>query len=243
MLRIAIFIFLVAVGSTWRFALAEEISVFNFSQHSIEKDPQLIWQPVVFAKKENSTKYVFVRDGDSTVLKAIADNSISGLGRQIAIEPAKFPTLRWKWRIAETNLRSDIRSKSGDDFPARVYVLFNINEDELSFLNRAKLKLARYIYGNQVPGAALCYVWSHKELKNTQSWNAFTDRVRMIVLRSGTDNVGIWAQEERNILSDFEKAFGMPAPEISGVVLSSDSDNTNALSIAWYGDITLHSAN
>jgi len=243
MLRIAIFIFLVSVGSTWRFALAEEISVFNFSQHSIEKDPQLIWHPVVFAKKENSTKYVLVRDGDSTVLKAIADNSISGLGRQLAIEPAKFPTLRWKWRIAETNLRSDIRSKSGDDFPARVYVLFNINEDELSFLDRAKLKLARYIYGDQVPGAAICYVWSHNEQKNAQSWNAFTDRVRMIVLRSSADNVGVWAQEERNIPSDFKKAFGIPVPEISGIILSSDSDNTDALSIAWYGDVTLHGPN
>ncbi len=243
MLRIAIFIFLVSLGSTCRLALAEEISVFNFSQHSIEKDPRLIWQPVVFAKKENSTRYVLVRDGDTTVLKATADNSISGLGRQLAIEPAKFPILRWKWRVAKTNERSDIRSKSGDDFPARVYVLFNINEDELSFLDRAKLKLARYIFGDQVPSAALCYVWSHKEQKNTQSWNAFTDRVRMIVLRSSADNAGLWAQEERNILSDFEKAFEMPAPQISGIVLSSDSDNTNAVSIAWYGDVTLQGEN
>jgi hypothetical protein len=243
MLRVVIFIFLISVGSNWRFALAEEISVFDFSRRGIGDDPQLIWQPVVFEKKKNSTRYVLVRDGESTVLKAIADNSISGLGSQLAIEPATFPILRWKWRIAETNSRSNISSKSGDDFPARVYVLFNFNEDELSFLDRAKLKLARYIYGDQVPSAALCYVWSHKEQKNTQSWNAFTDRVRMIVLRSRTDNVGMWTQEERNILSDFENAFRMPAPEISGVVLSSDSDNTNASSTAWYGDITLHSAN
>ena len=243
MLRIAIFIFLVSVDSTWRLALAEEISVFDFSKRSIKGDPQLIWQPVVFAKKKNSTRYMLVKDGDNTVLKAVADSSISGLGRQLVIEPTKFPILRWEWRIAETNSRSDIRSKSGDDFPARVYVLFNINEDELSFLDRAKLKLARYIYGDQVPSAALCYVWSHKEQENTQSWNAFTDRVRMIVLRSGTDNTGVWTQEERNILSDFEKAFGMPAPEISGIVLSSDSDNTNALSMAWYGDVTLHGEN
>ena len=243
MLRIALFIFLVSVDSTWRLALAEEISVFDFSKRSVKGDPQLIWQPVVFAKNKNSTSYMLVRDGDNTVLKAVADSSISGLARKLVIEPTKFPILRWKWRIAKTNERSDIRSKSGDDFPARVYVLFNINEDELSFLDRAKLKLARYIYGDQVPSAALCYVWSHKEQENTQSWNAFTDRVRMIVLRSGTDNTGVWAQEERNILSDFEKAFGMPAPEISGIVLSSDSDNTNALSMAWYGDVTLHGEN
>jgi len=35
----------------------------------------------------------------------------------------------------------------------------------------------------------------------------------------------------------------MPAPQISGIVLSSDSDNTNAVSIAWYGDVTLQGEN
>lgn len=131
------------------------------------------------------------------------------------------------------------RERSGDDFAARVYVTFRYDPKRADALTRAKYALAKRLHGAYPPHGGLAYVWSSSE-KTQASWpNPFTERVRMIALRSGTADAGAWHGEERNILADYRAAFGEDPPPLEGVALMTDTDQTGAAATAWYADVTL----
>ena len=67
--------------------------------------------------------------------------------------------------------------------------------------------------------------------------NAYTDRVQMIVVRSGNAAANQWVSEERNVLEDYRRAFGEEPPLVSGVAIMTDTDDTGGKAVAWYGDI------
>lgn len=81
-------------------------------------------------------------------------------------------------------------TRQGDDYAARVYLAFSLPAEAMSFATRAKLRLARGIYGDHVPDAALNYVWDNRYPIGTQRSNAYTEHARMIVLRSGPRYAG-----------------------------------------------------
>ena len=51
--------------------------------------------------------------------------------------------LGWRWRIDRVIEQSDIATKQGDDFAARLYVFFDYPIERLSLVERTKLNLAR----------------------------------------------------------------------------------------------------
>ena len=60
--------------------------------------------------------------------------------------------------------------------------------------------------------------------------------VRSIVVESGTDRIGGWITERRNVIQDFLNAFGYrPAERIHAVVLFTDNDQTQEPVEAYYG--------
>jgi hypothetical protein len=67
--------------------------------------------------------------------------------------------------------------------------------------------------------------------------NAFSDRVAMFVVRSGTDDLNTWLNERRNVYADYKRAFGKAPPMISGIAIMSISDNTGESATAYFGDI------
>jgi hypothetical protein len=200
------------------------------------------WEPFSFARHPRHTNYRLVATEGVTVLRAEADASVSALLREFPADPRTHPVMRWRWKVENLVAKGDIRRKEGDDYPARIYVLFDYDPDRLSLADRAKILLARVIHGAQVPAAALCYVWDNKAVPGTILPNAYTDRVRMVVVRSGAPELGRWVEEERNLARDFRAAFGEDPPMISGIVVAADTDNTGERTVAWFGDITLHPA-
>ncbi|UCH49925.1 MAG: DUF3047 domain-containing protein [Betaproteobacteria bacterium] len=195
------------------------------------------WELITISRIPRHTQYTLTDVDGSTVLQAEAKASMSSLAREIDVDPNATPWLQWRWKIAQLNGQSDLYSKQGDDFPARVYVLFDYDIMLLPFFERIIMRIARAIYGDRLPLAALCYVWAPEDLPDTTAWNAYTNRVRMVVATSGADEVGQWVAVERNVRSDYMMAFGEPVPRITGIALATDTDNTGERSLAWYGDI------
>ena len=66
--------------------------------------------------------------------------------------------------------------------------------------------------------------------------NAYTDRTRMIVLRSGAGDAGGWVMERRDVAEDFERAFGALPAQLSGIALASDTDNTGESARAGFAE-------
>jgi hypothetical protein len=116
-------------------------------------------------------------------------------------------------------------------------VTFDVPVESLPAGERFRIGAARMLYGPGVPVAALCYVWDTKAPAGTFAANAYTDRVRIVVVDSGAGNAGRWVPHQRNVLEDFRKAFGGEPPAIDGVIVSTDTDNTGETAEAFYGDI------
>jgi hypothetical protein len=195
------------------------------------------WQPFNPSAKAKPTRYALVRDGDAMVVRADADASMSGLVHPLRIDLAETPLIQWRWRIERPLKTADMTTKAGDDYAARLYVLFDYDVARLSFLTRTKLKLAKTLYGVEVPAAALNYVWDNRQPVGSIQANAYTDRARMVVVESGADKAGLWVTETRDLAADFRAAFGEEAPLVTGVAIATDTDNTGERVTAWYGDI------
>lgn len=180
---------------------------------------------------------VVARDGG--VVEAVASGSVASLIHAVDVDPGDAPVLGWRWRIADAVEGSDLRTKSGDDFPARVYVLFDYDLRLLSFADRWRLRLARLVYGKSVPAAALCYVHARDAEIGTIAPNPYSARVRTIVVDSGTVRTGAWVGFSRDVAADFEAAFAEPAPRIVGIAIAIDTDDTGETARAYFGDIVL----
>lgn len=191
----------------------------------------------VFESKVRPTEYVLVEEAGRTVLRARAQGSASGIIRELGIDLRRHPVLAWRWKVLRTLERSDLATRAGDDFPARLYVTFDVDIESLSAAERLRIGAARMLYGADVPVAALCYVWDTKAAPGTFAPSAYTDRVRMIVVDSGTRNLGRWMRYERNVPDDYRKAFGGEAPPIRATIVSTDTDNTGETAETYYGDV------
>ena len=130
-----------------------------------------------------------------------------------------------------------MKTKAGDDYAARIYVLFDYDAGRLSLIDRLKMQLAQSLHGAQIPTAALNYVWDNRYPVGTIQPNAYTDRARLVVVESGSANAGQWVTETRDVAQDFRAAFGEDPPDVIGIALATDTDNTGETATAWYGDI------
>lgn len=195
------------------------------------------WMPLTFPNIHRHTHYALVSDGGRLVVRAQSQASASGLVAPVRIDPHAYPIVRWRWKIANLIPRADLHRKAGDDYPARLYVSFRGKRGELSFLDKVQIAVYRKLYGRDPPTAAINYVWDGKAPAGTVAPNAYTNRVRMIVVRSGARGVGRWVQEQRNLLADYRAAFGRDAPPVVSVAIMTDTDNTGAAARAWYGDV------
>ena len=194
------------------------------------------WKPLVFKKVPQNTIYTLVKDSGVVVVKAVSAATASGLTKEVKIDPKEYPIVRWRWKVENLLKAGDVTKKEGDDYPARLYITFEYDPDKVSFGRKAKYKAGRLIFGD-IPIAALNYIWDAKAPQGLLIDNAFTDFARMIVVRSGSQGVGTWMEEERNIYEDYQKAFGGEPPMINGVAIMTDTDNTKESAVAYYGDI------
>ncbi len=213
------------------------IDVGKFSTERIENKTPSHWKPLTFKNIERHTTYTLVKDGEDTVLKAVSEASASGLTREIKIDPKQYPILLWRWKVENILEKGDVRKKQGDDYPARIYITFEYDPSQSSLFEKAKFDLARLLYGQYPPIAAINYIWESNSPIGTIVPNPYTDRVMMIVVESGITKLNQWIHEERNLYEDFKKAFGREPPMISGVAIMTDTDNTGERAIAYYGDI------
>lgn len=198
------------------------------------------WAPLAVAGIKNRTQYTVVDDGGTTVVRAESRAAASGLSRPLRVNPAEFPWLRWRWKIDRLIANADIQTREGDDFPVRMYVMFDYPLEKLSFIERNKLRLARALFDPDLPAATLCYVWDGKAAVETIAPSAYSDRVRLIVVASGAARLGRWVDFERNVAADFRAAFGEAAPPIRAIAIATDTDNTGAYATAYYGDISFY---
>lgn len=198
------------------------------------------WHVQRVPRAQPSELRIVLEDG-IPVLRAHASNAAGAATHALRHVP-EGAILSWRWKVDRVVAAADMDTRQADDFAARVYVFFDVPVEALPLAQRVKVALARLLYGNVLPTAALCYVWDNRHAPGTARWSPYTDRVRIVVLENASQ-AGTWKDERRDLEADFRAAFGArwggPLPAITGVAVGNDTDQTHESVTAWFGDVRL----
>ena len=184
-----------------------------------------------------------VRDDElgATVLEGSANAAAGALIYRFDADARINSILRFRWKPSNLIASSDPRSKSGDDYVARIYVTFAYDPERTTIREKAENTVAHMLYGETPPHAALSYVFTHKAALGTLITSPYTQRVKKIVVDADPASIGKWKSFTRDIYDDYKRAFGEEPTRISGVAIMVDTDNTGETTSARFADITLSS--
>jgi hypothetical protein len=173
-----------------------------------------VWKEKVFRGR---TSYELVQINGGHAVKAESRTSASALYHEIDLVLTDYPVLTWSWKIEGVLQRGDGRKKEGDDYAARLYVVFP------SWLFW-KTKTISYVWANKIPVGEVLE-------------SPYTANAAIIPLRSGNEKAGQWVREKRNVLEDFRQYFKEDPPPCKAIAIMTDTDNTGESATAWYGPI------
>ena len=173
------------------------------------------------------------------MLHARAEGASSGLMQQVQADPMQQPWLEWQWKISKLVTTADNTQRATEDSPVRIILGFDGDKDNLPFADQILFETAKIVTGYDFPYATLMYIWENKAPVGTVIRSTHSSRIRMMVAEQGSEGVGKWRNFTRNIVDDYEKAFGEKPGKLIGVGVLTDTDNTGETVEAWYGDIRL----
>ena len=194
-------------------AYAETINVFDFTEEELST---LKVRKVRGA--EAKTKYTLGNNENGKYIKAEANNSASGLGKELKINLKKTPFLNITWKVEKDLTGIVENSKKGHDYAARVFVVKKTGATPLS--NRA-----------------MNYVFSSNNDINTHHPSPFTKKSIDYVLSTTKEDLNEWVTVKVNVRDHFKKFHDLDLDEINGVAIMSDTDNSKLNSIAYYQNI------
>ena len=201
------FLFLVDVS------FANEIKVFDFTSTELA---ELEVRKVRGAK--NKTMYSIGTNESGNFLKAVADNSASGLGKEIKIDLNETPFINITWKVEKDLSGIKENTKKGHDFAARVFVIKKTGATLLS--NRA-----------------INYVFSSNNNVGLNFPSPYTKKSIDNVLASTKDNLNEWITVKANVKDDFKRFHNLEVNELDGLAIMSDTDNSKMKSIAYFQNI------
>jgi hypothetical protein len=182
-----------------------------------------VWSEAAFGSK---TEYSRVEISGVAAIRAVGQNSASGLHREVRYRPEEHPWLEWSWRVDKLQQQADIRDVKREDFGAAIFVIFG----------RPSL------FHRNVP--TLSYVWTNARVDagDVVVNPHHRGTSRSIVLRAGGERLGRWQRERRNVLEDYRRAFGADPPEtVEMIALWTDNDQTGDPVEAYYGRMVARS--
>lgn len=174
------------------------------------------WQEKIFVGRTN---YSAGQVAGIPCIRATSNAGASGLYYSISYLPQEYPYLSWSWEIERVLQNGDARKKSGDDYAARLYVVF----PSLLFWNTRVLN----------------YIWANKLPRDQAIASPYTKNSTMIAVETGNQKAGTWVTETRNIVEDYRRAFGEEPSRIGTVAIMTDTDNTRESTSACYGAIKI----
>lgn len=164
------------------------------------------------------TRYTVEKSDGRSVVRAESNGTASGYYHKLELSAKEFPHISWSWKISKSVAVENPYLKSGDDYAARIYIVFP----------------GRFFWQKR----AITYVWSDKLPAGKVMSSPYTDRIAVIVVKSGNSHAGSWHHEGRNYVDDYRKYFHQEPENPEAVAFMTDTDNTGSHALAWYGDIS-----
>jgi hypothetical protein len=196
------------------------------------------WQAVPLPGKAQTQYRSAVKEGRPAI-SALAEGSASMWRKRLAVEPQALGQLRFSWWVEDLIAEASVGNTEAEDSPARIVLAFDGDRSTLSARNRTLFELAQALTGEVPPFATLMYVYDAKLPVGTVVVNHRTDRIRKIVVDSGSTGLRQWRDHARDVAEDFRRAYGEAPGALLAIGLMTDADNSRSRAKAWYGEVAL----
>ena len=193
--------------------LSKEIQVFEFTEKELS-----ILKVRKIRGADAKTKYSVGSNENGKFLRAEAEKSASGLGKEIKIDLNNTPFLNITWKVEKDISGINERTKKGHDYAARVFVVKKTGATPLS--NRA-----------------MNYVFSSNEDVDVFHPSPYPKKSIDYVLATTKEHLNEWVTVKVNVKDHFKKFHDLDLNEINGVAIMADTDNSKLSSVAYYQNI------
>ena len=141
------------------------------------------------------------------------------LYRDVVVDVERAPMLSWSWKAVRLPSRGDVRHGPTDDQAAQLYVVFP--------------RWPAATLNSDVVG----YVWDTTAPVGSVVTSAKAPNVKIIVVESGTAQVGSWVHYQRNVHDDYVTLFKTRPPRVGMVAFMTDANDTSSAAEAWMGEV------
>ena len=139
------------------------------------------WKPFFFPKIKKHSTYTIETNGQSHILKAESSGSASAIVYKDSFNVYEHPRVKWRWKVGNVYKKGDARTKEGDDYPIRVYIMFEYDPEQAGAFEKMKYGIARSIYGEYPPHSSLSYVWANKDEPGRFLASPYTNKAMMVL--------------------------------------------------------------
>jgi DUF3047 family protein len=160
-----------------------------------------------------------VLDDGRVAVDLQSDRASFALYRDVVLDPKRYPRLRWSWKAVRLPTDGDARYRATDDEVVQIYIVF-----------------PRWP-APRVNSEVLGYIWDTRAPVGTAVTSPQASNVRSIVVESGSQRLGFWVQEERDVYADFVALFGREPGRAGKVAIMTDSNDTLGQGEALVGDL------
>lgn len=217
---------------------AEAIAHTAWGRASLAQGDGKPWQHLPLPGKR-ATQFDAAQVEGRAAMAVTADMSASMVRKQVYVPAHQLGRLAFSWKVPALIPGADLAARDADDAPVRLVLAFEGDRARFSPKNAMLSELARAMTGEEMPYATLMYVWCNTRAPDSVVHNPRTDRIRKIVVESGSAALGQWRDYERDVRADFVRAFGEEPGALVAVGIMTDSDNTGTRVQAWYGPLHL----
>ena len=177
------------------------------------------WTGETFGRRA-AYDFTIEQDASKRFLHLMSDNEHSTIAKEITgkVNLKETPILEWTWKATILPRGGDLRRKETTDMAAQIYVVWP------RFPALLRSRIIGYVWDATTPAATI--VKSQK-----------TGTVTFVVMRSGSEDLGKWLTERRNVAEDYAKIFGEVPDDPRVITLSIDSNDTHSTAESFIGPI------
>jgi len=161
------------------------VTVAGFDSAKMQKGVPVGW---LLDKKKGTPYMKLERGSEIYCLHMYSNGSSFGVKRGIKVDIKEYPYLNWRWKVARLPNGGDVRKTGKDDQALQLYVAFT----PTGFPETLFTPVLGYIWDNEAPKG-----WTGR---STQIGGG---KLRYVVVRNNTDQLGQWYTEKRNVYDDY----------------------------------------
>ena len=200
------------------------------------------WELITYFRTAKN-KMSLTKEGKRTVLRVKSLRSASAILKRPEVDLKAFPVLVWCWKVNRVIGMAIEGQKDRNDSAARVRVIFGKvaanppqkSPDILKFFKSFGFQMG----GVEPSGFKIDYIWGNTIPSGEVIDYPGSKNHKMVIVQSGNKRANRWVWEKRNLVEDFRQFFGGTAPGLAGIVVLTDTDQTNEGVIASYGSIVM----